>query len=136
MLMVSRAILSGSAPRKLRTDEALWRDEALSNKILSPVAYKDLPLDRGSPSSASLARNNSGVLERRVHQIVKSRSQEEQCGPDVEQWTSSALSAGSSRVHGSLSNHMCFVDMDKIFTHLPLGLWGFGPPYAGCLLAV
>ncbi|TWW64974.1 hypothetical protein D4764_22G0006210 [Takifugu flavidus] len=71
----------------------------------------------------------SGVLERRVRRIVEPRIQEEHCGfrpgcGTVDQlYTLSRVFEGAWEFAQPV--HMCFVDLEKAFDHVPWGvLWG------------
>uniref|UniRef100_A0A8C6NUV0 Reverse transcriptase domain-containing protein n=1 Tax=Nothobranchius furzeri TaxID=105023 RepID=A0A8C6NUV0_NOTFU len=72
---------------------------------------------------------NSGVLERRVHQIVEPQIQEEQCGFRPGRGTLDQLYTHRGILEGAWEFaqpvYMCFVDLEKTFGGVPLGaLWG------------
>ncbi|TWW71552.1 R2DM Retrovirus-related Pol polyprotein from type II retrotransposable element [Takifugu flavidus] len=71
----------------------------------------------------------SGVLERRVRQIVEPRIPEEQCGFHLGRETVDHLYTLSRVFEGAWEFaqpvHMCFVDLKKAFNRVPWGvLWG------------
>ncbi|KAK3509067.1 hypothetical protein QTP70_020205 [Hemibagrus guttatus] len=77
----------------------------------------------------------SRVLERRVRPLVEPRIQEEQCGFRPSRGTLDQLYTLHRVLEGSWEFaqpvHMCFVDLEKAFNHVPRGILWEAQPGAG-----
>jgi len=81
----------------------------------------------------------SGVLERRIRWIVKSRIQEVECGFCPGHGTVDRLYTLTRVLQGAWKFaqpvHMCFVDLEKVFDRVPR-VWSAGPLDRGCSVSV